>query len=423
MKTHTSKAAMVLLAFGLVATSSAFGKDVDVQLYLNQKLSSKPLLKFSKSIPVTTKICKTETKKSKCGGGGKMPEGGCADNTYEVTVCRDSVTATTQQYEDNASIKTTQIIAVKNLTFDKSQLVTLPERGLFSSTDYQNCDDVSLSQTVSLSVSGSKGFSVSKGESLTTSKSGDITLSGSFMAGSASTRLSISESVNLSSSTNESSSTSVTRTSSTTVSIPPKRSGRLELLAYETTIEIPYNATIVVDGEIAPNESGVTAASQLLSESERTLPFSGVLRITDVSSANIRTIPAAKPDQCKDSEKVLTLVNHPSVTIPSSSIQQEVKNEFLNSKNLLSKLKPTAMHIYPVESLAGEPQIGPEDGIKYEIISITEIANSTPACGFNELGFMNLGRFSIETRRYTQYSNGTIISSWVDKVETFKSCF
>lgn len=423
MKFYTSKVTTILLAVGLVVTSSAFGKDVDAQLYLNQKLSSKPLLKFSKSIPVTTKICKTETKRAKCGGGGKIPEGGCADNTYEVTACKDSVTTSTQQYEDNASVKTTQIIAVKNLAFDKSQLVTLPERGLFSSTDYQNCDDVSLSQTVSLSVSGNKGFSVSKGESLTTSKSGEITLSGSFMGGSASTRLSISESVNLSSSTNESSSTSVTRTSSTTVSIPAKRSGRLELLAYETTIEIPFSATVVVDGELAPNESGVTAASQLLNESERTLPFNGVLRITDVSSANIRTIPAAKPDQCKDSEKALTLVNRPFVTIPSSFIQQEAKKEFLNSKNLLSKLKSTTMHIYPVESLAGAPQIGPEDGIKYEIISVTEVANATPACGFNELGFMNLGRFSVETRRYAQYSNGTLVSSWVDKVETFKSCF
>jgi hypothetical protein len=55
----------------------------------------------------------------------------------------------------------------------------------------------------------------------------------------------------LSSQTNESSSTAITRTSSTTVSIPPKRSGRFEVLAYETTIEVPFSATVVIDGELA----------------------------------------------------------------------------------------------------------------------------------------------------------------------------
>jgi hypothetical protein len=85
IKIDMSKILAALLAIGLVATSSAFGKDVDVQLYLNQKLASKPLLRFSKPVPVTTKVCSTQTKRDRCGGGGKMPEGGCADNTYQVT--------------------------------------------------------------------------------------------------------------------------------------------------------------------------------------------------------------------------------------------------------------------------------------------------------------------------------------------------
>ncbi|NOT14731.1 MAG: hypothetical protein HOP21_03955 [Methylotenera sp.] len=424
MKTHTSKVPALFLTVGLVTSYSAFGKDVDVQLFLNQKLASKPLLKFSKPVSVTTKVCTTETKRIRCGGGGRIsPEGGCADNFYEATVCKDATTTSVQTYEDSASVKTTQIVKVGNLVFDENQMVTLPERGLFSSTDYQNCDDVTLSQTVSLSVSGNKGFSVAKGESITTTKAGSISLSGKFFGGSASTSLSISESVGLSSQTSESSSDTVTRTSSTTVSIPPKRSGRFEVLAYETTIEIPFSATVVVDGELAPNDSGITMANQLMNENERTLPFSGILRITNVSNANIRTIPAPKPNQCKDSEKALTLMSQPFVSIPAKSIPKETKKEFLPQKTLFSKFKTTAMHSFSVGSLAGTPQIGAEDGIKYEIISVADVANPTPSCGFNDLGLMNLGIFSVETRRYTQYSDGNIVSSWIDKIETFKSCW
>lgn len=423
MKCFSAKVTYLFLLVCSSAAFNAYAKDTDVQLYLNQKLATKPSLKYSKPISVTTKVCKTETKRGRCGGGGKFPEGGCADNTFEVLVCKDAVTTSSQQYEDRAFAKTSQIQSVKNLAFDKSQMTTLPERGLFSSTDYQNCDEVSLSQTVSLSVSGTKGFSITKGESLTTSKSGSISLSGSFIGGSASTTLSISESIGLSSQTNESSSNTVTRTSSTTVSIPPKRSGRFEVLAYETTIEIPYSATVVVDGELAPNDSGLTMASQLLSESERTLPFSGVLRITDVSNANIRTTSAPKPDQCKDSEKALTLISQPFVVIPSKDIHQETRKGFASAKALFSKIKPTIKNSFTVESLIGAPQIGPADGIGYEIISISDIAKAEPSCGFNDLGLMNLGLFSVETRRFTQYANGTLLASWVDKVETFKSCW
>lgn len=413
--------ALRMLVIFLVS-SNALAKDVDVQLFLNQKLTSKPSVKLSRNVPITTKSCKTIYPHNSGSGRGRRPGEGDPEDRMPVTVCTDTNTNSVQQYEDSASVITTKILKVNNLVFNKSQMVTLPERGIFDYADYQNCDDVSLSQTVSLSVSGNKGFSVTKTESLTTSKSGSISLNASFTGGSASTTLSISESIGLSSQTNESSSDTVTRTSSTTVSIPPKRSGRFELLVYETTIEIPYSASVVVDGDLAPNESGLTMASQLLSEDERTLPFSGVLRITNVSNANIRTIPAPKPYQCKDTEKDLTLTTHPFVTIPSKAIQKATKKAFTSEKALFSKIKPSVRNSFTIDSLAA-PQIGPADGIGYEIISISDVAKAEPSCGFNDLGIMNLGLFSIETRRYTQYANGSLVAFWVDKIETFKSCW
>ena len=411
------------VAFALLTVSSilpaANAKDVDAQQFLNDKLAAKPGVFYTRQIPAH-KICTTVIKHDRCSKGA---EGGCADNSYEVTQCKIDQPAGVEKYVDAARASNSRIVSVQDLAFDQKNTVSLPEKAILNSVEYQNCDDVSLSQTVMLSVTGTKSVSVAKSNTLSTTQGGSITLSGKFFGAAASTTYNFSQTVGYSSQTTEGSSTAVVRSSSTTVSIGPRRSGRFELLAYETTVEIPYSAKIIVDGDLVANESGVTLASQLLTAEERTILFSGVLRLTDVSNAVIRTIPAAKPDQCPAGAQGLIVQTNAQKTMPAQAIPAETKKKFSPLKSFFSKVTSAKLKSVPLETLSEGPVIGPADGIGYEVVSSEDVSKPAPFCGFNDLGLMNLGIFAVETRRYTQYSNGTQVASWIDQVETFKQCW
>jgi hypothetical protein len=72
--------------------------------------------------------------------------------------------------------------------------------------------------------------------------------------------------------------------------------------------------------------------------------------------------------------------------------------------------------------LAHGPGIGPADGISYTITGSREERRMNPVCGYNDLGFPHPGVYLIETRQYFEHSNGTLIRTWRDDVETFLRC-
>lgn len=403
----------------VVATANAVAKEVDAQQFLNDRLSAKPGLYYSRPLP-ERKVCTTVVKRDKCSKGA---EGGCADNTYEVTQCKVERPAQLEKYTDSGKVGKTRIASVRDLIFDKANTVSLPEKAILSSVDFQNCADVSVTQAISLNVAGTKSYSVAKTDSISTTQGGSVTLSGSFFGNSASATYNFSQTVGLSNTTSEGDSVTVSRATASTISIGPGRSGRFELLIYETTVEIPFSAKVVVDGDLLPNDSGVVLASQLLSEEERTIRFSGSIRLTDVSNAIVRTVPAAKSEQCTSGNPALVVQTNPQITIPASSIPQLEKKKFSPISTFFKGAASKKFVAIPVESLNFGPVIGPADGIGYEVLAVNDVTKPAPFCGFNDLGIMNIGVFSVETRRYTQYSNGNMIASWMDQVETFKRCW
>lgn len=410
------------VAVTLLFISDTHAGQVDAGQVLNDRLTTKALVTYIRQVPVTTQVCRQVTRRARCGGGGHAPAEGCADNIYEATVCTAEPVMQTIHSDAAALTATTSVVAITDMKFDESKIVTLPERGLLAMVEYQNCDDVSLSQTLNLSVTGTRGYAITHSESVTTSKSAEVTLSGNWKVGSASTRLAITKSVSIGTSETVSSSEAITRSSSTTVSIPPRQSGRLELLAYENTIEIPYSATVEVDADLVANASNIVLASQLLNKSERSFPVRGILRLTEVSNTKLRTVKADKPDQCAAGDKALRMVSQPFSVLTAKTLETPLRDDFSRLALKSKGLKQTSRSV-PVAAFAGEPQIGPADGVGYEIVSTAITANATVACGFNDLGLMNLGRFSVETRRYTSYSNGSVVSSWTERVETFMGCF
>ncbi len=196
------------------------------------------------------------------------------------------------------------------------------------------------------------------------------------------------------------------------------------MIAYQTTVEIPFSATVVVDATLASNDSGVTLASQMLPEAERMMPFSGVLRLTDVSNASLRTSEPTKDQRCPPTDNGLSVAKMPAVSVPAVTVPQEIRSRYQSARSFFGKA-PASNVAGPLQirSLYNGPTIGPMDGIGYEVISRSDISKPTPWCGFNDLGMMILGVFTVETRRYTQYSNGALVASWQDSAETFKSCW
>jgi hypothetical protein len=197
--------------------------------------------------------------------------------------------------------------------------------------------------------------------------------------------------------------------------------GAIEYLAYETAIDIPFQATVVVDGPLEANISGYSRASDLLSTAERTLPFKGIVHVQNVSEGIVRNISTPGKPDCQNAHGTSsTTVEH--FDLPA----RDLSSDYLNSFHAKTDAKPWVLSLSPDKRTFGirseGPTIGPADGIVYEIVSSSKITRPTPACGFNDISVPNSGAYSVETRRYHQYANGSQVAEWMDTVETFDSC-
>jgi hypothetical protein len=404
-RTFTSFAAATGL---LVCCEPCAAGEVPANTFMDTKLASKPGMTYERF---------EEHEYERCGIRG----GGREGPTERCWLVKEDVLV---PYLDQARVVITNVVTVRNLVFSQAKMVMLPEKALLLTQDYSNCADAALSTTISLTLSGTQGYSITKSDSVSTTLGGSTSYSFTSQAGTFGTTLSVSQTMGTSTSTSESFSETVSRSLSSTVSIGPRKQGKIELLAYETTIEVPYSATIVVDGNLVPNKNGLSRASQLLNESERTLPFTGTLRITNVSQAKISTHDVPGNPECRESgvvQKDRWQTSFPAAALPADR---------LKTFQVLSPGLPTPFKLKLVDeekrifgfALDDGPSIGPADGVSYQILYTTETVHPTPQCGFNDLSIPNNGVFTVEAREYTEYSRGNIVARWQTRVENFKIC-
>ncbi len=64
----------------------------------------------------------------------------------------------------------------------------------------------------------------------------------------------------------------------------------------------------------------------------------------------------------------------------------------------------------------------PLEGVHYEVVDSREAVLPAARCGFNDFGLGNPALFIIETRKYSEYKNGTVVRSWEEQVRTFQRC-
>lgn len=411
-----ARTVLSLILISLVHTQADAG-DVSASDFLNDKLASKPVT-YERTVKQRRQKCSRRYCPPPGRGGegsGECVGGDCHWEYYDVL----------DVYSDRAQVTTTETTEVRDLVFDQSKVSLLPERALLAFREYENCGDDPLSINLSLSVQGSSGYSIAKSDGVSTTVAGGVTLTFSGQFGSLGTSLNVTRSVSTSTSTTESFSESVSRSDSYNISVGGRKQGKVEFLAYETTAIVPYSARVVVDGTLVGNKSNLSKASQLLSEAERTLPFRGHLRITNVSSGRIRRTEVDGAPACKVG--AVLEERSWSTSLPASGLSAEVLETF--KKPGTEPLLPlTSQRVDPAGGVlepnvaADGPGIGAPDGTHYVVLYTVDTVKATPLCGYNSVGFPKNARYSVEYREYTTYSKGIVVARWQEPVELFKGC-
>lgn len=330
-------------------------------------------------------------------------------------------------YLGPAKASNSYVAEVTALTFDRAKLVSLPEVTLFTQKQLLNCADTNISSTVSMSLTGSRSWGVSKTDGVSTtvsaSATGNVGVPG---VGSGSLTLGWNQAISTSTTKQESFQDSTTRVMSDTITIGPKKAANVSLLAYQATIEIPYRATVVVDGDLVGSQGGPHKASALLSRAERTLPLAGTIRLTDVSEATVRTDELHGQAGCDGNSGKLAVQDIPQSNFRTAATSLYLKSGFslqAEAPRTGSELGLKSRQFALLKSIDDGPSIGPPDGTSYEVMYTAEVARPAVACGFNDLGIPHTGVFSVEARQYRTYVGGKLVSQYQTTVEVFKNCF
>ncbi|MGF6149794.1 aerolysin family beta-barrel pore-forming toxin [Pseudomonas fluorescens] len=334
------------------------------------------------------------------------------------------------QYPSPARVTNSRVVEVLDLSFDQASITNLPQSGLLARKTVQNCANTSVVSSIGMSVTGTQSWSITKTNSVTTSQSASVNATFGVPGGAGGgVALSFSQQFSTSSAVQDGGSQQVTRSSNESISIGPKQAVSIELFAYQASAEIPFSAQVVIDGDLENNVGGIQKASDLLSLEERTLPFNGVLRLSDVSQANLRTTDLGGPMNCGEM-KNLHVVEEKYPPLPAAALGPYLLERFLPAENLMRDDKGSLItHLGKFSTFAWNataadegPTIGAPDGTSYEILYTTQSYEPSPACGFNDLGLPNLGIYSSEARQYRTYANGQLVNQWQETVKTFVGC-
>lgn len=313
-----------------------------------------------------------------------------------------------------ASVVSTEIVVATEPNFGDVQPTGIPEQVRIATREYQNPTTVSITYQSSLTVSGVQSTSVRLTDSVSTTLRRGLVVRGTFAFGSADASVSLDTTVSSTDEYTEVQTATVQKTNSDTFAIPPKTSVKFEFLVYESSARIPFKLKAIIDGDLASNSAGLTRASQLLTEEQRSLDISGFIQVSGLSNGKVRISYTKIEDG---------LFSQPSQIWYEEKFQLDhMLTEFIRSNFVsVAQLNRTVDDNQSVLALDG-PTIGPPDGVHYQIVSTRSIYQPTPACGFNDLGSMQLGEFSLETREYTEWRDGAEVRRWTDEISLFVRC-
>lgn len=365
--------------------------------FMNFALASKPAVAGHRTVYTKEQRCRYHHIPINADGG-------------DWEECWDVDVPHTEAITMAAKASSSNIQRVDNLKFDTEHVTSLPSEPILYRQTYRNCGEgTTLNNSITLSIQGVEGYSVQKTHGVSTTVGGSVSMTASYMpggiGGSGTVSFNMSTTVSASTAITESSSKTTTRSQTWTVSIPPQTMGFVEMLAYQETVDIPFNATIVVDGDLQTNDSGLTKASALLTEAERTLPFDGAVRITNASNGEFRTQQLPGKPTCTGDDKDLVILSGQSVSIPAGT---RPSGDYSSAKDFAAILRK------PIDgnssSSATFVQGLPPD-LNEQVVYRKDVIRAAPECGFSSDGSTKTGVFAAEGRSFFQSLGGRPLQS------------
>jgi hypothetical protein len=170
-----------------------------------------------------------------------------------------------------------------------SKRTILPDKVHFHDSDVINCSpDTPQSETKTLQVTFQTARSIQMTRAV--SHSQQITAKVGFTfehVGSADLTISGTDSVTLTNQTAQTVTETISASDQVTVTAAPLKRAQVSLQVIEGGIQSTFHAKLVADGPVDANIDGISVASQVLSESERTFDVDGILTVTSASQSKV----------------------------------------------------------------------------------------------------------------------------------------
>lgn len=394
----------------------------DATTFLNKALGTKPAVQKERTVTVRKTICRRYRIPSRGNG-----------NTLEH--CEPKDVQEVQVFADAAKVTSSEVTLVRDLVFDEGRMVQLPHHPLLYRMTYKNCaDGVKLSSTLDLTVAGTKTLTVTKTKTVTTTRGVTTAFKGSFVVKAVNfentTTFKFERAVALTNTVTETDTQTETRSQSWKIDVEPKQMGQMELLAFQTSIEIPFKATIIVDGPLDGNKSGMSKASDLLNEAERTMPFEGILALSDVSDSTFRTDNLPGNANCSDDERGRFISEGKQIQLPQGNAPDQAHGRSFSTAIHFSEALKSAPNtiVNFVSDAAGT--IVPADRepvknlerISTDVIYSQKLLVPDPRCGFDPMGKAKAARYRFEMLRYLRLDGQTIVDLGESPYQVFEAC-
>jgi ubiquinone biosynthesis protein UbiJ len=385
---------------------------IDATEYLNNLLLAAPQIGTQRSEQYEETVCHWMP------GGDEPGEKYC-----ETKIHTKSITTYSP-----ATVVNSRVLKVQAIEIYAAVPTAIPESAVVTRKTIRNFADAQIVSSVNLSVSGTESWTVTKTSGVSTTSGASVTLSGTAAAiGSGSVNINFSQTISTSVSTTEGNTRAVGRSTNDTVSIGPNKSIQFELLAYQSTADLPFKAIVIIDGDLQINSSGVSLASHLVSEAARTLAVEGTIHVSGLSEAFLTVIEL--PQQMVSLDSSVASIAIDENYIIRGEISERMKTHFLRlSKvtregNIIAPQRLSKL-LQPSTQDNDGPELKPADGTSYEVLYTENVYRPSPQCGFNDLGVMKGGIFKVEARQYSTHVNGKLVASWSQRSEEiFVSCW
>jgi hypothetical protein len=300
----------------ILLMSSANAKDnilfVDIVSELKSKLLGKAGVRKEHMIESVETICRTRGIKVPCGSSSEVkslpliPIESSKDEPSPMCYepfCRDVVKKTSVVFVEPLVAISYDIVKVTDMVVRGADVVQFPVKTFVKQVEKVNCSSVAesgIDESFSYTSQSTVSTSISRG--VQSSVSINVSVSYKLPAGfGSSLGGSVSQTTSLNRSEAQSSTQTINQSVHVSEKIPRRTRTRIDMIFFETSLEVPFEGAIIVDGAVDPNLDDVKKISQVLSLDERTLPVSGALAVTaSTKSTSKRFDSPVSEQECQD---------------------------------------------------------------------------------------------------------------------------